>query len=206
MDATVLELDLVEQRVPVWLARRDDILEHVSNWRTVVDDPLTVLNLLASVIDIGHLRHTGIPVEVEVVNPSLRLRILTEIGVSNILRHSLGIELTIGVGFNPSPVRKDSPLHHRLERSPSVLVEIDTVILLLNRSGLDDHHGIRVISDEQVPKTILIPRLIRVELKLELTVVIGALSPVQRVEVIRNFNKSFVVMEEREEQLHQIPL
>ena len=160
MDSTILELDLVEERVPIRLARRDDILEHVRNWRTVVDDPLTVLNLLTSVIDIGHLRYTGIPVEVEVVNPSLRLCILTEIGVCNVLGHSLGIELAIRIRFNPSSVRKDSPLHHRLERSPSVLVEVDTVILLLNRSGLDDHHGIRIISDKQIPKTVLIPRLI----------------------------------------------
>ena len=85
-------------------------------------------------------------------------------------------------------------------------MEVDTVILLLHRSGLNDHNGIRVVSDEQVPETILIPRLIRVELKLELTVVIGPLGPVQRVEVVRDLDKSFVVMEEREEQLHQIPL
>ena len=85
-------------------------------------------------------------------------------------------------------------------------MEVYTVILLLHRSGLNDHHSIRVISDKQIPKTILIPRLIRVELELELTVVVGPLSPVKRVEVIRNLNKGFVVMEEREEQLHQIPL
>ena len=164
------------------------------------------MDLLAGVIDIGHLRHTGIPVEVEVVNPSLRLCILTEVAVRNILSHSLGIELAICIRFNPSPVRKDSPLHHRLERSPSVLVEVDTVILLLNRSGLDYHNSIRVISDEQISKTVLIPRLIRVELKLELTIVVGPLSPVERVEVVWNLNKGFVIMEEREKQLHQIPL
>ena len=117
--------------------------------------------------------------EVEVVNPSLRLCVLTEVAVSNILSHSLRIELAIGIRLDPSSVRKDSPFHHRLERSPSVLVEVDTVILLLHRSGLDDHHGICVISDEQVSKTVLIPRLIRVELKLELAVVVGPLSPVQ---------------------------
>ena len=144
--------------------------------------------------------------EVEVINPSLRLCILTEIAVRHILSHSLSIELAICIRFNPSPVRKDSPLHHRLERSPSVLVEVDAVILLLHRSGLNDHNSIRVVSDKQVPKTVLIPRLIRVELKLELTVVICPLSPVKRVEVIRNLNEGFVVMEEREEQLHQIPL
>ena len=206
MDTTVLELDLVKERVPVWLACGDDILEHVRNWRPVIDDPLTVLDLLPGVIDIGHLRHTGISVEVEVVDPSLRLCILTEIRMSDIFSHSLGIELAICIRFNPSSVRKDSPLHHRLERSSGVLVEVDTVILLLHRSRLDDHHGIRVVSDKQVSKAVLIPGLIRVELKLELTVVIGALSPVQRVEVIRNLNEGFVIMEEREEQLHQIPL
>ncbi len=36
-------------------------------------------------------------------------------------------------------------------------MEVDTVILLIHRSSLDDHHGIRVISDKQVPKTVLIP-------------------------------------------------
>ena len=179
MNATVLELDLVEERVPVWLACGDDVLKHVRNWRTVVDDPLTVLDLLAGVVDIGHLRHPGISVEVEIVNPSLRLCILTEVAVCNILRHSLGIELTVGIRLNPSPVWKDSPLHHRLERSPGVLVEVDTVILLLHRSGLNDHNGIRIVSDEQVPKTVLIPRLIRVELELELTIVVGPLGPVE---------------------------
>ena len=144
--------------------------------------------------------------EVEVIDPTLRLCILTEIGVSDVLGHSLRIELAIGIRLDPSSVRKDSPFHHRLERSPSVLVEVDTVILLLHRSGLDDHHRIGVVPDEQIPKTVLIPRLIRVELKLELTVVIGPLGPVQRVEVVRNLNKGFVIMEERKEQLHQIPL
>ena len=85
-------------------------------------------------------------------------------------------------------------------------MEVDAVILLLHRSGLDDHNGIRVVSDEQVPKAVFIPRLIRVELEFELAVVIGTLSPVQRVEVVWNLDKSFIVMEEREEQLHQIPL
>ena len=160
------------------------------------------MNLLSSVIDVGHLRHTGISVEVEVVNPSLRLCILTEVAVRNILGHSLGIELAICIRFNPSSVRKDSPLHHRLKGSPGILVEVNAVILLLYCSGLNDHNSIRVISDEQVSKTVLIPRLIRVELELELTIVIGSLGPVQRVEVVRNLDKGFVIMEEREEQLH----
>ena len=206
MDATVLELDLVEQRVPVWFACGDDVLEHVRNWRTVVDDPLTVLDLLAGIVDVGHLRHTGISVEVEVLNPPLRLCILTKVAVCNILGHGLSIELTIGIRLDPSPVWKDPPLHHRLERTSGILVEVDAVILLLHRSSLNDHDGIRVVPDKQISKTVLIPRLIRVELELELTVVICPLCPVQRVEVIRNLDRIFIVMEEREEQLHQIPL
>ena len=81
-------------------------------------------------------------------------------------------------------------------------MEVDTVILLLHRSRLDDHGGRCVISNKQVPKTVLVPGLIRVELELELAVVICPLSPVEGVEVIRNLNPRVVIVKEREEQLH----
>ena len=81
-------------------------------------------------------------------------------------------------------------------------MEVYTVILLLNRSGLDDHCCRCIVSNKQVPKTVLVPGLIRVELELELAVVICPLSPVEGVEVIRNLNPRIVVMKEREEQLH----
>ena len=85
-------------------------------------------------------------------------------------------------------------------------MEVDTVILLLHCSRLDDHSSRGVVTNEEIPEAVLIPRLIRVELELELTIVICPLGPVEGVEIIRNLNPRIVVVEEREEQLHQIPL
>ena len=105
VNTLVLEFDLVEERISVRLARRQDVLEHLSNGCSVVDDPLTILDLLPSVVDVGHLRHSSFPVEVEVIDPTSSFCILPKMSMGQVFSSHLSIELAILVGLNPLPVR-----------------------------------------------------------------------------------------------------
>ena len=155
MIPAILELDSIEHRVSIRLARRDHVPEHLYRRVAIIDDPLTVLELVASVVDICQLSDLIIPVEVEVRKLTIRLSVVAEMPVGNSLSEPLGVESTLSIRNDPATVKLNSPLIQALKRSTGILVEVYSVIDLLDIYSLNDHYVLSVIPCEEVTKSVL---------------------------------------------------